>query len=47
MFTDMNRAIAQGGLVPVVDQSFAFDQAREAFHAMAAAGHFGKIVVRV
>jgi len=47
MFTDMNRAIAQGGLVPVVDQTFAFDKAREAFPAMPAAGHFGKLVVRL
>ena len=47
MFEDMNRAIASSGLKPVVDRTFGFDEARAAFHAMEAAGHFGKIVIRV
>jgi NADPH:quinone reductase-like Zn-dependent oxidoreductase len=45
MFRDMNRALAQHRLKPVIDRRFAFDQAPGAFHAMAAAGHFGKLVV--
>lgn len=45
VFTDMNRAIAQHQMQPVVDAAFGFDEARGAFHAMAAAQHFGKIVV--
>ncbi len=45
VFTDMNRAIAQHQLRPVVDATFGFDEARGAFHGLAAAQHFGKIVV--
>jgi len=29
----------------VVDERFAFDDARAAYHAMRAAGHFGKLVI--
>ena len=47
MFESMNRAIAAGGLKPVIDRVFPFDEARAAFHAMQAAGHVGKLVVRV
>ena len=47
MFEDMNRAIAAADLTPVIDRSFAFEEARAAFHHMAAADHFGKIVVTV
>lgn len=47
MFLDMNRAIAQNALTPVIDQTFAFEDAKGAYHAMAAAGHFGKIVIDV
>ncbi len=45
MFEDMNRAIAAHGLKPVIDRVFAFSEAREAFHHMKSAAHFGKIVV--
>ena len=47
MFEDMNRAIAQHSIKPVIDSVFDFGDARNAFHAMHAAGHFGKIVIRV
>ena len=47
MFESMNRAIAGSGIKPVIDKVFAFDDARAAYHAMAAAGHVGKLVVRV
>ncbi len=47
MFESMNRAIATGGLKPVIDKVFPFEDARAAYHAMAAAGHVGKLVVRV
>jgi NADPH:quinone reductase-like Zn-dependent oxidoreductase len=47
MFLDMNRAIAQHGLKPVIDRTFAFADARAAYHAMAAAGHFGKLVIEM
>lgn len=46
-FEDMTRALGQGGVKPVIDRVFAFDEAREAFEHMAAGAHFGKIVVRV
>jgi NADPH:quinone reductase-like Zn-dependent oxidoreductase len=43
----LNRAIALHGLEPVIDRVFDFDEARAAFQHMKAAGHFGKIVVRI
>ncbi len=47
MFLDMNRAIALHGLKPVIDKTFNFADARAAYHAMAAAGHFGKLVIEM
>jgi NADPH:quinone reductase-like Zn-dependent oxidoreductase len=47
MFDDMNRAIALHHLKPVIDHAFAFGDARAAYHAMAGAGHFGKLVIEV
>ncbi len=47
MFQAMNRAIATHRLRPVIDRSFPFEEARAAFHHLRAAGHFGKIVVRM
>jgi len=45
MFERMNRAFAAAELRPALDKSFAFADARAAFHHMQAAGHFGKIVI--
>ena len=45
MFLDMNRAITASGLVPIIDHVFAFEDARAAYHAMAEAGHFGKLAI--
>lgn len=47
MFAEMNTAIAAHDLHPVIDQTFAFEDAKAAYHAMRAAGHFGKLVVRI
>jgi NADPH:quinone reductase-like Zn-dependent oxidoreductase len=47
MSLDMNRAIALHEMKPIIDQTFAFADARAAYHAMAAAGHFGKLVIEV
>lgn len=47
MFTSMNDAIAANALEPVIDHVVAFEDARQAYHAMRAAGHFGKIVISV
>ena len=43
-FEAMNRGLAQTGLVPVVDQVFAIEEARAAFEAMERGSHFGKLV---
>ncbi|HLT02080.1 MAG TPA: NAD(P)-dependent alcohol dehydrogenase [Geminicoccaceae bacterium] len=45
MFEAMNRAIAAAGLRPIIDRTFAFDDARAAYHHMQTAAHLGKIVV--
>ena len=47
MFAAMNRHIAAHQLRPVIDRVFAFEQFREAFRHLEAAGHFGKVVVKV
>jgi NADPH:quinone reductase-like Zn-dependent oxidoreductase len=47
MFLDMNKAIALHGLKPVIDKTFAFEDAKAAFHTMQAAGHFGKLVIKL
>lgn len=47
MFEDMNRAVAQNGMKPVIDRVFAFEDAPAAFTHMAAGKHFGKIVVKL
>jgi NADPH:quinone reductase-like Zn-dependent oxidoreductase len=47
MFEEMNGAIAEAGLHPVIDRVFAFDQVKEAFLHMQSASHFGKIVIRM
>ena len=40
-------AIVQNGMKPVVDRTFPFDQAREAFAHMASGAHFGKVAIAV
>ncbi len=45
MFEDMNRAIDHHKIRPIVDKSYTMEDARDAYHAMRSAGHFGKIVV--
>jgi NADPH:quinone reductase-like Zn-dependent oxidoreductase len=47
MFMDMNRAIAAHAMKPVIDRVFSCEDARAAYHAMQAAGHFGKLVIKV
>ena len=47
MFESMNRAIASAKLRPVIDRTFAFDEAREAFRYLGDGAHFGKVCVRV
>ncbi|HSH43724.1 MAG TPA: NAD(P)-dependent alcohol dehydrogenase [Arenicellales bacterium] len=45
MFRDMLTAVAFHELRPVIHEVYPFDRAPEAFHAMARAGHFGKLVI--
>ena len=47
MFESMNRAIESAGLRPVIDRTFAFDEARDAFSYLGEGAHFGKICIRV
>ncbi|MCE4225500.1 NAD(P)-dependent alcohol dehydrogenase [Methylobacterium sp. C25] len=47
MFEDMNRVIGLHQIKPVIDRSFAFDEAKQALAHLAAGTHVGKIVVRV
>ena len=44
-FEEMNRALEQTRIEPVIDQVFALAEAREAFSAMESGSHFGKLVI--
>jgi NADPH:quinone reductase-like Zn-dependent oxidoreductase len=45
MFENMNRALAQWQLHPVIDKVFSFDGARDAYRYLAEARHLGKVVI--
>ncbi|HSE99217.1 MAG TPA: NAD(P)-dependent alcohol dehydrogenase [Blastocatellia bacterium] len=47
MFEAMNRAIELHQLRPVIDQTFEFERAVEAFTYMESGSHFGKICIRI
>lgn len=47
MFEQMNRAITENKLKPVIDKTFAFAQAPEALKYLQSGSHFGKIVVQI
>ena len=46
-FEAMNRFVAEHGIQPVIDRTFAFDDLPKAFRYMESGAHFGKIVVEV
>ncbi len=46
MLEDLARFVAVAGIEPVVDRTFAFAAAREAYTAFESAQHFGKLVIR-
>lgn len=46
-FEAMNRALAAGGVKPVVDNVFALQEVGQAFEHMASGNHLGKVVVRI
>jgi NADPH:quinone reductase-like Zn-dependent oxidoreductase len=47
MFESMNRAIESARLRPVIDRTFAFDEAHDAFRYIRSPAHFGKVCVRL
>ncbi|MBV9886443.1 MAG: NAD(P)-dependent alcohol dehydrogenase [Acidobacteria bacterium] len=47
MFEDMTRAITQSKIKPLIDRTFPFDQAPEAYRHLSTATHFGKIVITI
>jgi NADPH:quinone reductase-like Zn-dependent oxidoreductase len=47
MFEQMNRAITESNLKPVIDKTFAFDQVAEALKYLESGSHFGKIVIQM
>jgi len=44
-FERMNRAIAMDHLHPVIDRTFPFAEAKEAYRHFEDRGHFGKVVI--
>jgi NADPH:quinone reductase-like Zn-dependent oxidoreductase len=47
MFEEMNQAITEHELKPVVDRVFGFDEVQEALRYLEAGAHFGKVCVRM
>ncbi len=45
MFEDMIRALTQSKIKPVIDRTFPFDQALEAYQHLPSGTHFGKLVI--
>jgi len=45
MFNTMNEFIAKHSIKPVVDKVFSFSNAQQAYHYLAEAKHFGKVVI--
>jgi NADPH:quinone reductase-like Zn-dependent oxidoreductase len=46
MVADLLGAMAANGLQPVIDKTFAFDDAIAAFREMEASDHIGKVLIR-
>lgn len=46
-YEDMNRAIEVAGFHPVVDRTFAFEEAVEAMRYLESGSHFGKVCIRI
>jgi NADPH:quinone reductase-like Zn-dependent oxidoreductase len=47
MFEEMNRALQQNQIKPVIDRVFPFAEAPDAFAHLASGAHFGKVVIAV
>jgi NADPH:quinone reductase-like Zn-dependent oxidoreductase len=46
-FDGLMKAVAVNELHPVIDKTFAFDAAADAFKHLKSAQHFGKVVVKI
>lgn len=46
-FERMNRALEIGGVIPIVDKVFEFEQLKEAYEYLLSGKMIGKVVVRV
>ena len=46
-FDEMNRAVEVNNIKPIVDKTFPFDKARDAYEYMWGQNHFGKVVITV
>jgi NADPH:quinone reductase-like Zn-dependent oxidoreductase len=47
MFEEMNRAMEVNSVRPVIDHTFPFEQAREAYRYLESGAHFGKVCIAV
>ncbi|MBN3894162.1 MAG: NAD(P)-dependent alcohol dehydrogenase [Nostoc sp. NOS(2021)] len=47
MFEAMNQAMQQHQIKPIIDRVFPFTEAREAYHYLKSAAHFGKVVINL
>jgi len=47
MLENLNRALAANNVKPVIDEVYEFEDARQAFHDMEKAKHFGKLVIKI
>jgi NADPH:quinone reductase-like Zn-dependent oxidoreductase len=47
MLADLMRAVDSGGVVPVIDRVFAFDEAAAAYAYLKSGAHLGKVLIRV
>jgi NADPH:quinone reductase-like Zn-dependent oxidoreductase len=47
MFEELLLALSVNGITPVIDRTFGFGQARQAYEYLASGQHFGKVVIRL
>lgn len=46
-FERLNEAVARAGIRPVIDRTYPFESAHQAYRCLESGAHFGKIVIRV
>jgi len=47
MFENLNRALEQTGIKPIIDKVFPFESTREAYGYVQSGSHFGKVVINI